>query len=261
MGVSTLNIIKETNMKLSYQNNLDLKTAFVKEVKKHRKADEILQGTYGEMQNGKWRGCSVACANRSLAILNGEKLVESYGYHRNLAIKLFGSESMEWLARLQDTIFEGLPKKEAMLWTEQFAKAIPVGVDLTKVKWQFCAFILKENIDRVLKLKISDELKEQVVKAIRGSLALQENAIKTGNWDGLSAWSAAWSAESAARSAESAARSAAWSAWSAAWSVESAARSVESAARSAAWSVESKARSAAYIKYATKLLQLLKACK
>jgi hypothetical protein len=132
------------------------------------------------------------------------------------------------------------------------------GVDLEPVKWKISVFILSENIERVLTLDISDDLKKQVVDSIRGILSLHETAIKTGVWDAESAWSAA----------ESAAESAAWSAESAAWSAESAARSAawsaESAARSAAWSAESaawSAESAAYERYADKLIEILKASK
>src|SRR6266516_2957355 len=117
-----------------------------------------------------------------------------------------------------------------MLWPEQFTESIPVGVSefsLERVKWQFCAYLLKENIERVLTLEIADELKKQVVSAVRRVLLVHETALQTERWD-----------ESAARSAESAARSARSAARSAAWSAESAARSAWSA-ESAAWSAES----------------------
>lgn len=213
---------------LSYKNDVKLKKSFVAEIEKHRKADQIIKGTYGE-ENGKWRGCAVGCSIHSLNRMQGKTYSTSDHsvYEKALGIP-------EWLARLEDTIFEGLPIEEAKKWPTKFSKAVPVGVNLNPVKWRFCAFILKENIERVLKLKIKDSLKEQVVKAIQGVLSLHENAIKTGIWD-----------ESAARSA----RSAAWSA--------------ESAARSAGWSARSarSARSAEYQKYAKELLRLLKAAK
>jgi hypothetical protein len=230
----------------AYLDKPELKEAFVKEVEKHRKADAIVQGTYGE-ENGSWRGCAVACSLRSLAILNGEKLHTEYRDHKEYETKL---GIPQWLAHLEDTLFEGMPTNDAKKWPEQFAKAINVGADLQPVKYKFCAYLMKENIHRVLALEISDELKEQVVSAIRGVLSLHENALETGMWDESaerSAASAAWSA------AKSAARSAAWSA----------ARSAESAARSAARSAESAAASAesaaAYLKHSKELLKMLKA--
>jgi hypothetical protein len=264
------NKTKEDTMQ-SYLNDAKLKKDFVKEVKWHTEQDKVLQGTYGEGSNGDWRGCAVGCSVHSINRLKGKKYQTSNHkvYETELGIP-------EWLARLEDTIFEGLPVAKAKKWPLRFAKAIPVGVDLEPVKWKISVFILSENIERVLTLDISDDLKKQVVDSIRGILSLHETAIKTGVWDAESAWSAAesaaesaaWSAESAAWSAESAARSAAWSAESAAWSAESAARSAawsaESAARSAAWSAESaawSAESAAYERYADKLIEILKASK
>ena len=221
------------------------KKDLLKEVKWHRQQDMIIQGTYGEGSNGDWKGCAVGCSVHSINRLKGKKYQTSNHkvYETELGIP-------EWLARLEDTIFEGLPVEQAKLWPEQFIKAIPENVDLEPVKWKFCAYLMKENVDRVLSLDISDGLKERVVKAIRGVLNVHEEAIKTGSWDG----SAAWSAESAADSARSAADSAA----SAARSAESAAWSAASAADSAAWSA---ARSAAYIKHSKKLLALLRAAK
>ena len=231
----------------SYNNDENLKKIFLEEIIKHRKADQIIQGTYGE-ENGKWKGCAVGCSIHSLNIRLGKKYSTSDHsvYEKELGIP-------EWLARLEDTIFEGLPIKDAKKWPEKFAKAIPVGVNLEYIKWHFCAFLLKENIDRVLKLKISDELKEQVVKAINQVLSVHEKAIETGKWNDSAAESAARSAESAAwNAAESAARSAESAAWNAAGS----------AAWSAAWSAaRSAARSAAYKKYAKELLRLLKNAK
>ena len=172
----------------SYNNDQKLKESFLEEVIKHRKADMILQGTYGK-ENGKWSGCAVACSLRSLAIIRGDKLKTEYNNHADYE-KYLGVP--EWLARLEDTIFEGLPREDAIKWPEKFAKAIPVGVNLDPVKWRFCAYILKENIDRVLSLDIPDELKKQVVDAIRQVLAVHETTLKTGLWARSAAWSAAY---------------------------------------------------------------------
>ena len=224
---------------LAYKNDPKLKRGFVREIEKHRKADQIEQGHYGK-ENGIWKGCAVACSLRSLAILDGEALQTKYGDHALYESKL---GIPEWLARLEDRIFEGLPVKDAKKWPSDFAKAIPVGANLESVKWRFSAFLLKENIERVLALDINDGLKTLVVDAIRKVLAVHSSAIKTGQWDESAAWSAASAARSAARSAESAA--------------ESAARSAESAAESAARSAARSAESAAYKRYARELLHLL----
>jgi hypothetical protein len=224
-------------MTLSYHNNPEVKESLVARMQKHIELDELVQGATGE--NGK--GCTVWCA------LNNGDLKEGYN-HEAFETRL---GLPEWLAILQDSIFEGLKPEDAKQFSSDWPKAIPVGKDLTPVKWKFCAFILQRNIERVLTLDIPEDLKKQVVDAISGVLELNKSAAKTGVWDESAAesarsaaWSAAWSAESAARSA----------AWSAAWSAESAAWSAGSAARSAARS----ARSAEYKIYADHLIELLK---
>jgi hypothetical protein len=247
-------------MLISYKNDPILKKRFVAEIEKHRKADAIMQGTYGK-ENGKWKGCAVSCSLRSLDILEGKELKTVYDSHRDYESKL---GIPEWLARLEDTIFEGLPEEDAMKWPTQFAKAVPVGVNLEPVRWKFCAYLMKENINRVLGLKnLNDELKKQVVDAIRGVLNVHEEAIRTGEWDELaadSAWSSAWLARSAADSA-------AWSAvWPKKWVARSAADSAWSSAWSSAWLAMSAAESVwlarsrkeSYIKYSKKLIKLLK---
>src|SRR5690348_13182807 len=175
---------------LTFNNDLKLKEALVSEAIAHRKADEIVQGHYGR-QNGHWQGCFIACTLRSLDKLEGKPLKTEYDDHTDFERRGIGPE---WLARLCEQIFENLPQKESVRFLERVYKAIPVGVDIEPVKWKFCAFLLSENIERVLNLYINAELKEQVVAAIRQLLVVHENAIQTGKWDKSAARSAAWSA-------------------------------------------------------------------
>lgn len=107
------------------------------EVQKHRKADQIAQGTYGEGSGKSWRGCAVGCSIHSINALRGQNYKTSNHsvYEKELGIP-------EWLARLEDTIFEGLPVAEAKLWPERFIKAIPEGVDLEPIKWKFSAYLM-----------------------------------------------------------------------------------------------------------------------
>ena len=166
----------------AFKGDKALKALMLKEVEKHRKADQIIQRTYGEEIDGTWKGCAVGCSIHSLNAKLGTKYAtnDHSVYETALGIP-------EWLARLEDGIFEGLPVSEAKKWPGEFLKAVPVGATLEPVKWQFCAFILKRNIDRVLALDIADDLKKQVVDAIRSVLAVHENAIKTGEWAARSA--------------------------------------------------------------------------
>jgi hypothetical protein len=246
-------------MFVAFHNDKNIKNKYYNRVLAHQKADEIIQGIGWE--NG--RGCAVGCT------------LESYD-HKQYEVEL---GIPEWLARLEDILFEGMIKKDALVWPAKFLKAINVGADLNKIKTSFIIFILKENLKTLDSLKF-DKKFDKVIKAIDLTKAATKQMIKAQNSRDLekiseaeraaesaaeSAWSVAESAaRSAARSAWSAAESAAWSAWSAAQSAQSAAQSAAwsaQSAQSAAWSAAESARSAAYKKYAEKLLELIRCCK
>ncbi len=223
---------------LSYHNDENLKKLVVSEMKKHQEQDQFIKGSY-ENLNGKFKGCAVGCTIDSInKILNK--------FYRTNDHKVF-EETIgvpDWLARLQDTFFEGLPLGDNSQFAVDFLEAIPIGINLKPVRWKFCSFILREGMDRMLSQPdLSDELRTQVVNSMREVLILHESAINTGIWDDSAARSAAFAARSAARSAaESAAESARSAARSAAFAARSAAESARSAAESAA---RSAARSAA----------------
>lgn len=217
---------------LSFHGKQEVKDFYQARLYEHAAADELIKGQYWE--NGK--GCAVGCTIHSR---------EHATYETELGLP-------EWLARLEDVIFEGLSNSEAKQFAVDFLAAIPVGVDLAPVRWQFCAFILRENIERVLSLDFAAELKKQVVDAIRAVLACHKTAIKTGKWE-----------DTVARSAWFAAKSA-WLATRSAWLAEStwfAARSAWLATRSATESTWFAAKSATYTRYADLLLKLLRAAK
>jgi hypothetical protein len=199
----------ETKMKklLAYHNKASVKSKYVRRVEAHRKADELVQGT-GWESNGHVRGCAVGCT------------FDCYDHKRG-PIEIGVPEI---LMRLEDVIYESLPKADALLWPTRFLKAIPVGADLSLVHHRWFVWLLSESG----LLTITDLNRE----AIANVAELHKRAA-AGETVACNEWSAA---ESAARSAESAA-------WSAAWS---AARSAESAAWSAAWSAAESAESAAW---------------
>jgi hypothetical protein len=236
---------------IAYRNDLALKEKILAQLQAHHDADEIVKGQYWE--NGK--GCAVGCTIHS-------------GNHAEYE-RRFGIPQM--LARLEDSIFEGLPNGNAKAWPMRFMGAIKPGSDLSRIGWQFMHWLLT---DETVNPGINHPLVRDAVKQCADVLALltkglpvdkdaAESAARSAAKSAKSAKSAE-SAESAARSAESA-ESAAWSAESAesaAWSAESAESAAwsaaESAAESAAWSAES-AESAAYVKMAGKLVELLEA--
>ena len=211
------------------------KTRLIEITERHHAIDGMLiKGTYGKM-NGSFKGCSVGCIMRDInPEFNGEF---DENIHEKVALE-FGYP--EWLVRLQDKIFEGLPDGENLDWHVQLSKAIPVNADWQKILHQVHVAILRVSY------RTAGSSKE----AVQGVIDLHERVIAgeslcDGDWSAAesAAESAAWSA------ARSAAESAAWSAArSAAWSA------AESAARSAA---ESAARSAAYQEIRDAVLEVL----
>ena len=226
----------------TYHGDPKVKASLLRRISAHEKADRLTQGTYGSM-NGHWRGCAVSCslATRN-GTFNGEQVTD--GLHAEYPKQL---GLPEWLAHLEDRIFEGLPQEEAMQWPRRFAEAIPVGVSLDGLADELAIARLREEC-LPLSGKWPESIRAEVVAAIEQVIAALE-----GKADRSAAGSAAWSAaESAAESAESAesaeraARSAWWAAWWAAWS-----------ARSAWW--WSASASAAYTREANRLIAALEA--
>lgn len=114
----------ETKMKdaamLAYHNEPALKERTVAEMKLHREADQIVQGTY--WSDG--RGCAVGCLTK-----------DPTGGHEKYPT-LWGIP--EQLAYLEDTLFESLSVEASKDWPVRFLEAIPVGADLSRAwdKWQ-----------------------------------------------------------------------------------------------------------------------------
>ncbi len=225
----------------AFHGNSAIKVDRLARVAAHRAADDLQRGMTGE--GGK--GCAVWCT------------LDAYD-HARYPIEL---GIPEWLARVEDTLFEGMSIGRAMGWPTDFLEACAVGADLECAKAPFLIHVLRSTLKH-----FDHAANPQVVAAVEGSIALWGRTdIGSADWE--SAWSAARSAAESADSAAESARSAAWSAWSAAWSARSAAWSAWSAAesadsaaesaRSAAWS----AWSAAYDEFADTLLTILREIK
>lgn len=248
----------------AFVNTTMTKQEIIDALKWHQEQDNFIKGQYFE--DGK--GCAVGCSLESVARL--KKIKISYEDHGQYE-KHFGVP--RWLAKVEDVIFEGLPLERSKTWPLEFVQAINVGANLDNVKAPFVIFILESNLEN-----FDNKKYPVVVEAINTCIDLYKkypsgpdgsaawSAARSTAW--YAAWYAVWSgAESAARfTVESAAKSAVDSAVdSAVWS---AARSaVESAAWSATWyaadsEVDSEvwyeAWSAACVKFADKLLELIK---
>jgi hypothetical protein len=193
--------------------------------KQHRLADEYIKGTYGDIDGGKFKACSIGCAINDLNKINGTEINTSS--HAELAAAL---GIPEWITKVADTIFENLPAPLHTEWSERWLAAVAEkqGADFSLVLPRFL-------------LRMLDELPEQdrqdVVSAISGVREVLQNWADTGAVDMPAAEAARAAAEAAwaawAAEAAEAALAAAWAAWAAraaAWAAEAA-----EAARAAAW--------------------------
>src|ERR1700679_2645748 len=243
------------------------KEAFVAELEHHKAQDSYVKGTYWE----EGKGCAVGCAIESINKLTKQ----SINHSSHIELERAGI-CPEWLATIQDSIFEELSMARAKEWPLEFARAINVGSDLNKVKLAIICYILEQNIstmqaqlehvtgDAKYHTEQALAVNKQMLKAqLSGDRAMIESARDA-------ARSAADSPYYSVRSV----RSTIESARSASSTVESVRSAVDSAVDSAAFSARlarlysadssycsvrsayCSAHSEAWAKYANKLLKL-----
>ncbi len=171
----------------SFHGKQSVKDKYLSRVIAHQQADRLIRGTGWE--DGK--GCAVGCT------------LENYDHSRypvELGIP-------EWLARLEDTLFEGMSVEKSKNWPELFLAAIPVGVTEERfereIKAPFLVAVLQSTLDTF------DHAKYPAVKAaVDGSIALwQRDDIGSDEWaaeaeaTAARAWAAARAAEAEATAA------------------------------------------------------------
>jgi hypothetical protein len=130
---------------LAFHGKPEIKQFYMDRVRKHREADELIQGTA-------WyagRGCAVGCT------------LEEYDHEKYP--KLLGVPAE--LAYLQDALFEGLAKEDALAFPEQFLGAIPVGSDLSMVLPHFALWVLADQENGVLRF-VTDRLQREAIQAV-----------------------------------------------------------------------------------------------
>ena len=142
----------------AFNNDVQLKADLIKEVIKHREADAIVKGYYGDMSDNEFKGCAVGCSLHSYAIIKG--IVLDTSEHKNY--EKFGIS--ELLARLEDNIFEGLPSTHNKKWPEQFLSAIPVGADLSTVWPQFAQWLLTDKKWGVIQYAKTEQQRSAIQK-------------------------------------------------------------------------------------------------
>lgn len=113
-------------MLIAFHGDPKIKAKYLRRVRKHERADEIMHGRYWE--NGK--GCAVGCTLHS---------ANHAAYETELGIP-------QTLARLEDALFEGQTNGAAKAFPARFLKAIKPGADLSRVSWQFLYWLLTEEL-------------------------------------------------------------------------------------------------------------------
>jgi hypothetical protein len=106
------------------------KSDLVARLEEHYRLDQIVQGTY--YSGGK--GCAVGCATHD----------PTGGHHKYP--ELWGIPPQ--LAYLEDHIFESLSVEDSKEWPLRFARAIPVGADLSRVWDQWAMWMLRRLIEK-----------------------------------------------------------------------------------------------------------------
>ena len=215
---------------LAYHSDPNIKAKYLKRVRAHAKADQLLQG-YGYWTDGK--GCAVGCT------IHGSD-------HSRYPIEL-GIPAE--IAYLEDSCFEAMSSALARKWPARFLSAIKPGADLARVYDLWCAWMLDDPTDGVI-VKVSDKFPDiqrivrktaqdcrdgQRVNAARAASAAEAARAAWAAW-------AAWAARAAR---------AAWAAW-AAWAARAAGAAEAASAARAAGAAEA-------AKQADKLIELLKA--
>ena len=247
---------------LAFHGDKKVKAKYLKRVRMHAKADEIVKGTYWN----KGKGCAVGCTVHS---------ADHGAFETELGIP-------KTLARLEDGIFEGLPNELAKTWPERFLKSIKVGADLSKVGPKFLVWLLEDVIQyakpdgKVAIQAVVDLYKRQINGEVitrtqwldaRSAAAAADDAAYAAYtayaaaYAAYAAYAAAYAAY-AAYAADAAAAAYAADADAAYAAADAAAAAADAAAYAAAADAARKtAREGARVKQAEKLLELLKECK
>ena len=160
----------------AYFGKKTIKQKYLTRMITHRKADQLIHGTYWENN----KGCAIGCITHSSCHSK---------FETELGLPI-------WLAHLVDWLFENMPNGKAMTFPERVLEAIPVGAPLELTYSKFCIFLLKEickNTDHLLVKNAIDRIIELHTKILTFK---KTNIVTTDEWS--AAWSAARSARSAA---------------------------------------------------------------
>ena len=145
---------------LSYHNDPAVKQKYIARFATHRAADEVTQGL--GFENG--RGCFVGCT------------LDNYN-HSRFPVELGWPE---WLARLADCIFEGLSKEEAPQFGTDLLEAVPIGFDLSNLRWKLAILRGDKSLERLAterRMKFSEFMRAEAWKLVDADAAANRDRI------------------------------------------------------------------------------------
>ena len=181
----------------AFHGSQQIKDKYVNRMQQHIDADELIKGE--GWSNGK--GCAVGCT------------LNSYNH------KLYETEIgvPEWVAHLNDVLHENTSDEIWPTLQLRFLKSVKPGITFNEIKKNINIFVQRRNLDRVNKLNISFELKNEIITAIEKVIdfLVTESAAESAAGSAVQ-WATELNAESAAESARYAAESARYAAESAA---------------------------------------------
>src|SRR5579863_2961986 len=165
---------------IAYHGNPKIKQKYLRRVRAHEKADEIIHGSYWDNS----KGCAVGCT------IHGSSHA---AYETELGVPIV-------IARLEDAIFEGSSNGWSKRFPGRLLEAIPVGADLSLVHAHFFVWLLTS--DEIGLERIAGD-REDVKKSLRDVAEIWRRRAEGEDPD---------AARAAAAAARAAARAAAWAA-------------------------------------------------
>jgi hypothetical protein len=199
----------------AFHNDPAMKAFYLARVRAHRRADELIHGTYW----ARGKGCAVGCT------IHG---CDHRAYEHELGIPRI-------LGHLEDGIFEGLPHPDDQAWPETFLDAIPVGSDLAGIWPRFASALFTDPAHGILR-SVQGPRHTRQKHVIEESIAFYHHWVKTGipPASAASVAAAAYAAAAAADVDAYAAATAAAAAYVAPYAAAAAAAVASAAAEAAA---------------------------
>jgi hypothetical protein len=134
----------------AFHGDQAIKDRYLARVKSHMEADRLIRGTGWDG----YKGCAIGCT------------LEAYD-HSRYPIEL---GIPEWLAHLEDELFENMSKEKSRTWPHDFLSAITPGDDLDRVKAPFMIFVLNRALGMFDHAEYPD-----VEKSVRTVIALWQS--------------------------------------------------------------------------------------